>query len=37
LGHNVFIEDISKKHFKLYKIAQAARKSMDKWFGIEKE
>ena len=37
LGHNVFIEDISKKHFRLYKIAQSVRKSMDKWFGIEKE
>ena len=36
-GHNVFIEDITKKNFKMYKIARAARKSLDQWFGIEKQ
>ena len=33
-GRSIYIEDISKKHFKMYKIAQAARKRIDKWFGL---
>lgn len=33
-GRNVFVEDISKKHFKLYRVASAARSRLDKWLGI---
>lgn len=31
------MEDISKKHFKLFRVAKAARTRLDKWLGLEKE
>ena len=34
---NVFVEDISDKHFKLYRIKRAAAKSIEKWLGLEKK
>jgi hypothetical protein len=36
IDQNVFVEDITKTHYRLYRVADTVKKSLNKWFGVEK-